>query len=606
MRTGQGIATATAVACICAGIGAGIGAGPAAALDDLRFSAPAADEDLVAALRNASLLIAAREEKTDNPADLLAAALADYSRLVGALYSEGYYGGTVHILIDGREATAIDPLNTPDRIGVISVEVRHGPVYRFSEAQIGPIAAGTELPEQFAAGQVAKSPAIQNAVDAAVSGWRDVGHAKADLAGQQIVARHDANVLAADVRIAPGPRLRFGQLEVTGKSALSERRVRRIANLPSGEVFDPDALDKTAKRLREIGVFRSVALVEADVPNPDGTLDITAQIVDLPPRRFGFGAEIQSEDGVTLTAYWLHRNLFGGAERFRVDGEVSNLGGGTDAMDYELKFDLSRPATFNPETDAVLSGRIASLNEPDYSEDTATLGFGVRRRYYDNIVARASVEYRFSDVTDDFGKRQYQQIFLPIGATYDTRETPLDARGGYYLDVEAAPFYGLSESESGARLTFDARTYRGFGEDDATVIAARLQAGSIVGASLTGLPNELRFYSGGGDTVRGQDYQILDVSLDDGRDSGGRSFLGVQTEVRRKVTKNISVVGFYDWGFIGADSWMGSDGESHSGAGLGLRYATAVGPIRVDLGVPVSGPDDASAFQIYIGIGQAF
>ena len=491
---------------------------------------------------------------------------------------------------------------------MISVEVRRGPVYRFSQAQIGPIAAGTELPSQFAVGEVAKSGAIQSAVDAAVSGWRDVGNAKADLAGQKIVARHDVNALAADVRIAPGPRLRFGKLDVTGKSAVSDRRVRRIADLPSGEVFSPEALAKSGTRLRETGVFRSVALVEADVPNPDGTLDITAQIVDLPPRRFGFGAEIQSVDGVTLTAYWLHRNLFGGAERFRVDGSVSGLGGGTDAADTELKFELARPATFNPETDAVLSGRIAALNEPGYSENTATLGFGVRRRYYDNILGRASLEYRFSDVTDDFGKRQYRQLFLPIGATFDNRETPLDATGGFYVDLEAAPFYGLGGSESGVRLQFDARTYRGFGADDATVIAARLQAGSIVGASLTGLPNELRFYSGGGDTVRGQDYQILDVTLANGRDSGGRSFLGVQTEVRRKVTKNISVVGFYDWGFIGEDSWAGSAGESHSGAGLGLRYTTPIGPIRVDLGVPVSGPrdDDPSAFQIYIGIGQAF
>ncbi|MBT8454763.1 MAG: BamA/TamA family outer membrane protein, partial [Alphaproteobacteria bacterium] len=130
--------------------------------------------------------------------------------------------------------------------------------------------------------------------------------------------------------------------------------------------------------------------------------------------------------------------------------------------------------------------------------------------------------------------------------------------------------------------------------------------GSIVGASITGLPNDQRFYSGGGGTVRGQDYQSLDIDLGGGLRSGGRSFLGLSTELRAGVTDTISVVGFVDWGQISEDSLPGSSGESHAGAGLGLRYETGIGPLRVDLAVPISGPDDGPDFALYIGIGQAF
>ena len=132
-----------------------------------------------------------------------------------------------------------------------------------------------------------------------------------------------------------------------------------------------------------------------------------------------------------------------------------------------------------------------------------------------------------------------------------------------------------------------------------------MQAGAIYGASITGLPNDLRFYSGGGGTVRGQEYQSLEIDLGGGVSSGGRSFLGLQSEVRYRVTDNIWAVGFADWGHISADSTPGSGGESHAGAGLGIRYDTGIGPIRVDVGVPVSGPDDGG-FQVYIGVGQAF
>ncbi len=79
--------------------------------------------------------------------------------------------------------------------------------------------------------------------------------------------------------------------------------------------------------------------------------------------------------------------------------------------------------------------------------------------------------------------------------------------------------------------------------------------------------------------------------------------MAVQSEIRREITERIGVVGFLDAGFVGADSF--GSGEVHSGAGLGLRYSTGFGPIRVDVGAPVTG-DTGDGPQLYIGIGQAF
>jgi translocation and assembly module TamA len=104
--------------------------------------------------------------------------------------------------------------------------------------------------------------------------------------------------------------------------------------------------------------------------------------------------------------------------------------------------------------------------------------------------------------------------------------------------------------------------------------------------------------------VRGQSYKSLKVDLGGGVSSGGRSYLGLSAEARVRVGKKISLVGFYDYGAIGAGSMPG-DGGSHSGAGLGLRYDTPLGPIRLDVAAPVSG-GSGGAVQVYVGIGQAF
>ena len=72
------------------------------------------------------------------------------------------------------------------------------------------------------------------------------------------------------------------------------------------------------------------------------------------------------------------------------------------------------------------------------------------------------------------------------------------------------------------------------------------------------------------------------------------------------MTENIEIVGFADWGYIGAEAFPDLSGNSHAGAGLGLRYNTGIGPIRLDVATPISGDTPASNLYIYLGIGQAF
>ncbi len=129
--------------------------------------------------------------------DVMAAARADYGRLLGRLYAEGHYSGVITIKVDGREAATIPVLEDPTRIGRVDITVQPGPQFRFSRAEITPLAPGTELPPEFAVGEPAPSDVIADAVGAAVDGWRDIGHAKAEASGQDITANHAAALLSA-------------------------------------------------------------------------------------------------------------------------------------------------------------------------------------------------------------------------------------------------------------------------------------------------------------------------------------------------------------------------------------------------------------------------
>lgn len=580
--------------------------GPAAALDTVGFAAQGADEALDQRLRNASLIIGAKDQETTDPQEVLAAARADYARFLGVLYEEGYFGGTISIRADGREVAEIPPLDEPAGVDRIDIRIVPGPLYLYAEAGVAPVPPDIVLPDGYAVGQPARTPAIGAAARRAVNSWRDIGHAKAGIAEQSITANHPRQRVSARLTVDPGPRVRFGDLRVSGNSGVRTDRVREIAGFPTGEVFSPDAVEEVTGRLRRTGTFRSVVLREAEEVGRGDTLDMDLALTEAPLRRLGFGAEFSSQEGLTLSGFWLHRNLFGGAEQIEVALEFSNIGSQDRDVGTTFSTRYLRPATFRADTDFYILGSLDFLDERDYSGEAFSLGAGFQRRFSDRLTGEIGLALNYADISNAFGRSEFTYLTVPIRFTYDLRDSELDPTEGVYLRGEALPIVNIDGTENGVRLSGDVRAYRAFGEARPIVLAGRAQIGSLVGPSLARSPNTLLFYSGGGGTVRGQSFEALGVDLGGGLRTGGRSFLGLSAEVRTGITEQLSAVGFYDWGYIGEESLPGDGGDSHSGAGIGVRYNTPIGPIRVDLATPVTGPPSSESIFIYIGIGQAF
>lgn len=579
--------------------------GGGSALDRLEFTVAGDNPQLERSLRNASALLAAQEAKNTEPQDLFTNARAEYGRLLGALYAAGHYSAVINVRIDGREAAGIAPLDAPGRIGAIEVTVDPGPRFAFGAVQVAPLTAKTELPEGFATNEPALSGTVAAAVQAGIAGWREEGHAKAAVAGETVVADHPAARLSADIRLEPGPRLRFGQLILKGTERMREDRLRKITGLREGEPFSVSELERAVERLRRTGVFSSVSLTEADALRLPDYLDITATLVEAPTRRYSFGAELATDDGVRLTAGWLHRNLLGGGERLEIAGEIANIGVQEGGVDYALDVTLSRPATPGPDTTAAVNFGIGRLDEKDYVANTAKAGLTFTHIFSNQLSARAGLGYDYLKGSDAAGKFEYTSLSLPLGVTWDRRDSKVDATRLFYVDLEAKPFLGFGTTDNGVRLAADLRGYQSVGER--VVLAARVQAGLVLGSSLLGTPRADLFYSGGGGTVRGQPYQSLGIAITrnvDPLEIGGTHFLGGSVEARVRVGESFGLVGFFDIGQVGT-GFAGADSELHSGAGIGVRYETGFGPIRLDVATPVSGTT-GDGVQIYVGLGQAF
>lgn len=583
-----------------------IGFGGSALAYEATLSGPL-DEELAAELEGGSLLIEqSLLEETPDVREIVSSAQADYRRLLAVLYSKGYFGPTIEIKLDGREAASILAVTPPARVSKATISVDPGRQFRFGTVEISPLSQSMTLPDALKNGETASITSLQSAAASAVSGWRDEGHAKAEVTEQQITARHRSAEIDAKVRIDPGPKLTFGALRVRGESAVRRERIIEIAGLPEGEQFSPEEIKDAAARLRRSGAFRSVAMIEGEVSDTGDTLPINLRVADNKPRRLGFGGEFATIEGVTLSGFWLHRNIFGGAESLRFDAEIGGIGGDTGGIDYLLGTRFERPATFRKDINFFALGEVEQEDEPNYFSRRVSVGAGFTYFATDEHTYRFGLGFSRAITEDAFGDSDYTIFLLPVGATYDYRNNELDARRGFYADAKLTPFVAIAGTDNGLLSELDFRTYLTAGETSPTTLALRAQLGSLVGPSLRDAPADFLFYSGGGGTVRGQDFESLGVDVGGGDIVGGRSFLGLSAEVRLRTTGSLGYVGFVDAGYIGEESFPDGSGEWHSGAGIGIRYETPIGPLRFDVGVPTSGDTDGENFQLYFGIGHSF
>lgn len=575
---------------------------------EVTLRAPSASEDVTQRLRANALLLRTPEDGTVRTGeDITAAARADYGRLIGILYEEGFFAPVITIRLDGRDAAGISPFDAPAQVARVEIEIETGPPFLLGRAEVGPLAEGTILPEGFRPGQTATTPLLRATTRAALEGWQNRGHATAEVAGQQITAQNRAAILDVAIRVDPGPIISFGSLIPEGQSRMRVERILEIAGLPTGEVYSPAALERAEERLRDTSVFSAVALRLRD-PDARNVADVTATLAEAPLRRLGFGAEIASDEGLLLTAYWLHRNLLGGAERLRFDAEIAGIQeieGDGDGVDAELRARYERPATFTPDTTLAIEGALVFLQEPTFTIQGIGVEAGLTHRLSRTVTVSGGVGLTYSEIEDGLGARDITRFTFPLSATYENRDDPIDPAGGAYADLTLTPFHVIGGS-GGARFTLDGRGYWGLGPEERTRLAARVQLGSLFGGDLVDIAPDDLFYSGGSGTVRGQAYRSLGA-LQGGRASGGRGFFGLSGEVRHDIgDTSFGIVGFADAGYISEGAWGDGAADWHAGVGLGLRYATPFGPIRVDLATPANGPDAGTEAYIYIGIGQAF
>lgn len=584
-------------------------------IDPVKFTvtlnAPDADTKLKQSLENSSLLVTDAEKPASGDLGLAIKARDDRDRLVAALYENARYGGTVKVTVGGQDIDNLPPNPTFDHsVPVpVTIDVTPGPVFTVGQVKLDGDVAGRDMSEYgLTPGGDAGSLTIIRAGNKLIDELKAEGRPLADLTKREAVANHDTNTVDITMSAEGGPIAPLGTVAVTGQKAVDQDFIRRYSRLNGGEPYSPEKLRKASDRLRKLGVFSSITIKEASALAPNGAIPLTIEVSEGKHRYFGGGAQYSTTEGIGLQGYWGHRNLFGQAESLRIEGTVSRLGEASNVqgMDHSAGITFTKPGAITPST-TFKSSLIAKTEHPDTYDAKSVTGYaGFSYEFNDYDTASAGLEIEFTDTEDAFGNNQYLTTSIPLEFVRDTRDDKLNPTEGFRATVAAQPSYEALNGTFFSSLEGSASGYKGLGADDRVVLAGKLSGGVLVGASeLQDVPATRRFYAGGGGSVRGYSYQEISPYNAAGDATGGRSYVVASVEARVKVTETIGIVPFFDAGVV-SSNLTPDFSDIRAGAGIGLRYATPFGPLRLDVAMPLEKYDGGSSFGIYAGIGQSF
>ncbi len=545
--------------------------------------------------------------KAVNAAMVAARAREDEKLAVRLMQSLGYY-----------DATAISTLEqNPQNSGNLKAVITAvpGTLYKLGSVTVeaGPtVPAGMidrELP--LKPGDPIEADRVQGAEANVALTLPQQGYAFAKV-GQRDILLDDATHLGDyTLPIDVGPRGSFGGFTTEGRrQVFGTDHIAVLARFHRGQLYDSRLVDDLREALIATSLFSTVSVepVRTGETAPDGTeyVNLLVRQQAGKPRTIAGELGYSTGEGIKLQASWTHRNLFPpeGAlilsgiagtqeQELGVTFRRSNAGRRDRTVQLTLAADHTTYAAYKAST-GTFSGRISYDSTPIWQK---------RWTYYYGFEVVGSNEDRWNYATNLRDRGTWLIAALPAFLGYDRSDNLLNPTRGFRVKANVSPETSVrGAARPYVRTTVEGTAYYPVAGN--IVIAGRARVGSIDGIDRDDLPPSRRFYGGGGGSVRGFGYQELGPRSPDGKPVGGRSDIEFALEARYRFG-NYGIVPFVDAGQV-YEGIYPTGRNIRFGAGIGGRFYTNFGPIRVDFATPIHRQKGESKVSVYISIGQAF
>lgn len=517
------------------------------------------------------------------------------------LRAKGYYAARI------RSAVAAPPPGS-DRLSV-TFDIVPGTQYLLESVDVTGL---LETAGQEARLRAAFPPKVGDPVDAdkILAGRDALGTALAEsgfpfarVDEPEVRIDHEERNGDLDIIVAPGGFRRFGAIQMDDTRLFDAHHVQEIARFHPGDTYMASDVEDLRRAIVATGLVSSVSLKPVDAGDGEH-VNLDVDLRPAPLRTIAGELGYGTGEGYRAEVSWQHRNFFPPEGAVTVRGVL-----GTQEQTASFTY---RRNNFK-RRDNVLTGlvSISNIRRDAYDARTINLSGAIERQ--SNILFQKKWVWRFggeliaSDEADAFSggaRRTFLIGAVPVSLTYDGSDDLLNPSKGFRLGARVSPELSFQNTTFGyARVQVDGSVYQPVG--DRVVLAARSRFGTIFGSTVEQIAPSRRFYAGGGASVRGYGYQAIGPRYGDDNDPvGGKSLAEFSLETRIRFG-NFGVVPFVDAGNI-STSFLPRFRDLRIGAGMGLRYYSNFGPIRVDVGTPLNPQSGDPKVAVYVSLGQAF
>jgi len=569
-----------------------------------------------------SLLISTQEDLPLGTVGLLSRARTDFERLIGTLYENGFYGGVVSITLNDTPLETLKVTDTLKEPVAISINIEAGSLFSFGTITVEAPLAEDKINALLTDNQlVPDAPALSDRVlqseSALLTAVRNAGFPFAEPRPREITADHNTSKLNVLIGIASGASAIFGEAQIEGTRHLKPAFVKKIADLPTGRPYSQEQLERARKQVAKLNAVGSVLATPNPPPTDDNAVPVVFEIGERKQRAIGAEASFASVDGFGSSLFWEHRNLFGRAEKLRLEAGVAgvlDIVSNNDAVGNEIDANFSAALSQPGILDAYTQLDTLVFAKQESPEAFTAQSFGVQsilsREISDALKVGAGIRAECIDVEDILVNDTFCPISVPLSADYDVRNDKNEPTKGFLVSATAAPAYDVRNDSTYTSFGARASTYYGFGDGPKNsrrlVLAGLAQIDSIVGADLTDVPADRRFLLGGASSLRGFAFRNVGFTRINGEAVGGLSSISGSAEARIRLTDSFGTALFIDAGSVGETAAFGGLEDLNVGIGAGVRYYTSIGAVRLDVAAPLDEQEGDAPVAFYIGIGQAF
>ncbi|MDL2285686.1 autotransporter assembly complex protein TamA, partial [Desulfovibrio sp. OttesenSCG-928-F07] len=473
-------------------------------------------------------------------------------------------------------------------------------------AQKLPVGSKNKLPQTLAdiglkVGSPADADTILEHVNALRKIFQSNGFPFAQVKDSRYFLNHTTKTIEADVYIESGPRATMGELEPAAEISVKKYYLRALQTWQQGQLWNENRIDSYREQLRQTGLFATVEVYAADTVNSKGERNVIVKLTPAPERTVGGAVRYDSDLGAGILAYWEHRNITNRGDKLRFELPVWQ-----SLQEYAASY--RQPFFLKDNQDLIINGGLLHEDNDSYKLLTSSGAIGLERRLAKHWTGSARIRGEGGRIEEaDDKERSYVMGGLPLSLTFNDTNRPLDATKGMRITLSSGPYIGYyNDPFEAIRARIDAHFFWRVLDTDSLVFALRGSYGTLMLANAAEVPPSIRFYSGGGGSVRGYDYRSIGPRNASKDPLGGESLVEFSFETRFKFNDEWGAVLFVDGGTVYDRKQPDFNEELQWGAGVGLRYYTVLGPVRFDIATPLNPRKDDSSVQLYLSIGQSF